>query len=274
VQDYMNKSRHNNRNAQQDRSGNGKVKGIDRRNTKVAQGLDEIANDQLVARQDYNLSWFKPTETQKAIIMSMCCNDLTAVQGSSGTGKSTTVIWQALQDLKRGMYKKILFIKTPAEQGDDQIGYLTGDANQKLEAHFFSMRSIFHTFMTKEKLRMEEKHERITFSIPNFVQGMTFDNCLIIIDEMQAISVDTVKLLLERAGEGSRVVCLGDKNQRYSAKKRSDGFSHFVDMITSVDENGKRESKEETMGYVEMTAKDNMRSDLSRRIVELYEKGL
>ncbi|CAH9014255.1 PhoH-like protein [Vibrio phage 501E54-1] len=268
-----NTTRHNNRNSQQDRSGKGKVKNVDRRKSKSQQGMNQIATDKLADNQDYNLSWFKPTDTQKDIIMSMCCNDLTAVQGSSGTGKSTTVIWQALQDLKRGMYKKVLFIKTPAEQGDDQIGYLSGDADQKLEAHFFSMRSIFHTFMSKEKLRMEEKHERIAFSIPNFVQGMTFDNCLIIIDEMQSISVDTTKLLLERTGEGSRVVCLGDKNQRYSAKKRTDGFSHFINMITEVNEDGVRESTEDTMGYVEMTAKDNMRSDLSRRVVELYETG-
>ncbi|AUR93344.1 PhoH-like protein [Vibrio phage 1.187.O._10N.286.49.F1] len=266
------KQRHSNRNAQQDRTGRGKVKFNDRHASKAQQGMDQIAADKLADSQDYNLVWFKPTPTQKDIIMSMCCNDLTAVQGSSGTGKSTTVIWQALQDLKRGMYKKVLFIKTPSEQGDDQIGYLTGDADQKLEAHFFSMRSIFHTFMSKEKLRMEEKHERISFSIPNFVQGMTFDNCLIIIDEMQSISVDTTKLLLERTGEGSRVVCLGDKNQRYSAKRRSDGFSHFVDMITEVNGDGVRETIEPTMGYVEMTAKDNMRSDLSRRIVELYEQ--
>lgn len=260
-----------NRQAIQKRKGKGKIKHLDNHQTKQQQGMEEIISEQQAASQDFNLGWFKPTPTQKDIIMSMCCNDLTAVQGSSGTGKSTTVIWQALQDLKRGMYNKILFIKTPSEQGDDQIGYLSGDADQKLEKHFEAMRSIFYTFMSKEKLRLEEKRERIQFNIPNFVQGMTFDNSLVIIDEMQAISVDTVKLLLERAGENTRVVCLGDKNQRYSAKKRSDGFSHFVSMITAVDENGVRESTEETMGYVEMTAKDNMRSELSRRIVELYE---
>ena len=124
-----NKQRHNNRNAQQDRSGRGKVKGLWDSRGKQAQGMDEIREEQNAASQDFDLDWFKPTDTQKDIIMSMCCNDLTAVQGSSGTGKSTTVIWQALQDMKRGMYKKVLFIKTPSEQGDDQIGYLSGDAD-------------------------------------------------------------------------------------------------------------------------------------------------
>jgi len=257
-------TRHNNRN--NDRKGK-----WDKKESRQNQGMDEIIKEQLVAKQEFDLSWFKPTDTQKDIIMSMCCNDLTACQGSSGTGKSTTVIWQALQDLKRGMYDKIIFIKTPSEMGSDQIGYLTGDANQKLEVHFESMRSIFHTFMSKEKLKLEEKRGKIEFTIPNFIQGKTFDNTLMIIDEMQTINIETAKLLLERAGQNTRVVCLGDKSQRYSAKKRSDGFTHFVEMITDINEDGIRESIEPTMGYVEMTSKDNMRSDLSRRIVELYE---
>lgn len=261
----MGDMRHSNRN-------NNRKGKWEKNQTKQAVGTEEIINEQQVASQDFNLSWFKPTTTQKDIIMSMCCNDLTAVQGSSGTGKSTTVIWQALQDMKRGMYDKVVFIKTPCESGSDQIGYLTGDANQKLEVHFESMRSIFHSFMTKEKLRLEEKRGRIEFTIPNFIQGKTFDRTLMIIDEMQSINVETTKLLLERAGLDTRVVCLGDKNQRYSAKKRSDGFTHFVEMITEVDEDGVRISKEGTMGYIEMTAKDNMRSELSRRIVELYEE--
>jgi hypothetical protein len=32
-------------------------------------------------------------------------------------------------------------------------------------------------------------------------------------------------------------------------------------------------SKEPLIGYVEMTAKDNMRSELSRRVVEIFEGG-
>ena len=63
---------------------------------------------------------------------------------------------------------------------------------------------------------------------------------------------------------------LGDKAQRYAAKKRLDGFTDFVDMITEVDEEG-RYSVEDLMGYVELPASENMRGELSRRIVTLYE---
>jgi predicted ribonuclease YlaK len=219
----------------------------------------------------FNLNWFQPTKIQQEICMSYYSNDLTAVQGSSGTGKSTTVIHLALTDLKDRRYRKIVFCKTPAELGDDKIGFLSGDATEKLSMHFEAMRSIFHTFMTKEKLKMEESHGNIEFTIPNFIAGKTIDNAILIMDESQLLSTKTTKLLLERAGKNCKVVILGDKSQAYACSHRTDGFTDFVKRITEVDENGVRYSIHPFMGFVEMKAGDNMRSELSRAIVELYE---
>lgn len=258
--------RHNNRNAQQDRSGKGKVKGVN----KQRQGEHQIHTESILSSQDFDLSWFKPTEGQKRIIYSMCVNDLTAVQAPSGTGKSTTVIHQGLLDLKKGVYKQILFIKTPDESGDDLIGYLSGNEETKLETHFESMRSIFHAFMSKEKLKLEEKRERIKFAIPNFIKGKTFDDTLIIIDEAQSLSPKTVKLCLERAGQETKVVILGDKRQNYSVKKRVDGFTDFIRKIT-YEGKGELVSCEDLMGVVVLSTEDNMRSRLSKRITQIYE---
>ena len=219
----------------------------------------------------YNLDWFEPTPIQGEIIESYLFNDLTAVQGSSGTGKSTTVIYQALCDLRDRHYQKIVFCKTPAELGDDKIGFLTGSADEKLKAHFDTMRGIFHTFMTKEKLVMDEANGMIEFTIPNFIAGRTIDNAILIIDEAQLMSVGTIKCVLERAGQNTKVVVLGDRYQTYAVKERTDGFSDFVERITEVEPNGQRASTQDTMGFIEMKAGDNMRSDLSRRIVGLYE---
>lgn len=239
---------------------------------RAAQAANTIADAERKHDSHFNLDWFEPTEIQKEIQMSYYSNDLTAVQGSSGTGKSTTVIHLALCDLHDRVYTKIVFCKTPAELGDDKIGFLSGDASEKLAMHFESMRGIFHTFMTKEKLKMEEAHGNIVFTIPNFIAGKTIDNAIFIIDEGQLLSSKTTKLLLERGGQNCKVVILGDKSQTYAASFRTDGFTDFVKRITKVDEDGNRVTKEPTMGFVEMKAGDNMRSDLSRRVVELYEE--
>lgn len=238
--------------------------------SRADRGNKELAEDARINREVYKLDWFVPTETQKEIKRSIYENPLTAVQGSSGCGKSTTAIHEGLRLLSSGQYKKLLFIKSPTECTDDMIGYLSGSETEKLSVHMEAMRTIFYDFMTKEKLAMEEKRGRIKFSIPNFEAGKTFYDSYIILDESQFYSPSTMKLLLERVHESSKVVVLGDKAQRYAAKKRPDGFTDFVEMITEVDEEG-RYSVEDLMGYVEMTAEDNMRGELSKRIVTLYE---
>ena len=53
---------------------------------------------------DYQLGWFRPTQEQSSICYSMQVNDLTVVQSVSGSGKSSTAIWQSLNLVKQGKY--------------------------------------------------------------------------------------------------------------------------------------------------------------------------
>lgn len=245
-----------------------------KRNThesKALEGTRLIVEEQKAQREEYKLDWFHPTEKQQEIIYSMVEDDLTIVSASSGCGKSTTVIYQALKELKLGSYKRILFVKTPNESSDDAIGYLPSDIDAKLMVHFEATKGIFQQFMSKAKLEMEEKRGRIVFKIPNFIQGSTWDDTLFILDEWQNCSPQITKLVMERAGKNSKICVMGDKRQRYSNKKRADGFTDFVNMVTSVDSEG-RYSTVDTIGYVEMFADDNMRSALSKLVVSLYEE--
>jgi len=241
-----------------------------RNENKNIRGKKEVMEEQRVMREGYDLNWFSPTEKQKEIVYSICDNDLTLCAASSGCGKTTTAVYQALKMLQEGSYKKILFVKTANESADDKIGYLPSNAEDKLAPHFEATRGVFRQFMSKAKLEMEEKRGRIRFDIPNFIQGSTHDDTIFIVDESQSISPPILKLLLERSGVNTICIVLGDKRQRYSKDKRADGFTDLVEMVTDIDEDG-RYSKIPTVGYVEMSAEDNMRSDLSKLIVSLYE---
>jgi phosphate starvation-inducible PhoH-like protein len=244
---------------------------MDVRAEKVNEGNRQIADETKAAGEKYNTGWFKPTEKQSSLIDSLHNNPLTLCDSSSGTGKSTTVIYHALKELASGHYRQIIFIKTPNESSDDAIGFLPNSADDKISVHMEATRSVFRDFMSKAKLELEEKKERIVLTIPNFIQGRTLTNCFVIIDEAQSISPNILKLLLERCGEGSTYAVLGDKFQCYSFKKRENGLRYLIDRVTEVNEEGVRVSKEPLIGYVEMTAKDNMRSELSRRVVEIFE---
>lgn len=250
---------------------------IDKRETKQVVASKELKEEFIAKNEDYRLGDFHFTQSQQHMAESFYENDLTAVQGSSGTGKTTTSVYLALLALKRGYARKIVFIKTPTESSDDPIGFLTGGANDKLLKHFEAMRGVFLNFMSPKKLEMEEKAGRIVFEIPNFMQGATLDDAIVVIDEAQQISPKRLKLLLERVGKRSKILLLGDKYQDYAFRKRDDGFSHFVNMITEETPQGKA-SIVNNMGYIVLPADENMRSELSRQIVSLYEdsfeKGL
>lgn len=215
---------------------------------------------------DYKLDQFYPTEKQTGLVQSMIHNDLTIANGRAGTGKTSTALWQAIRMLKTGEFRKLIFLKNPTEVGDDQIGFLSGDKKDKLVAHYNSTKRVFHQFVSPGKLESDISNGKIELEIPNYALGATWDNAIIIIDEAQLMSPDTIKLLLERTGANSKVVILGDVTQTYAVKKRANGLADLVERV--VDQEG--EPVVDFIGYVTLTSEDNMRSRLSQFITEVY----
>lgn len=242
----------------------------DRHEVRQSRGEDMVRSDQSIRREDYDLSWFHPTQAQNAIIRSMLEKECTLVDAPSGCGKSTTVIYQALKWLKSGDYRKIIFIKSPSTLSLDEVGFL-GTNEAKFDFPLMAMRSIFESFMSKEKLEMEEKLGRIEFMFPLWLGGQTFSNSLVLVDEMQWFDPATTKLVLERCDASCKVVCMFDGKQRYTTRWREDGSKFLVDKVTAVGEDGIRYVKEPLFGYVKMTHNENRRGALSKRITELFD---
>lgn len=220
----------------------------------------------------WTLDWFQPSGDQDLIVNSIDDNDLTLVEAPSGCGKSTTVLWKALNDYRTGVFKKVYLIKTPSEAGDDLIGFLAGDKKSKLESHMDSMKTIFHQFMTKEKLENDMSAGNIVLDIPNYMLGCTIDHSVIIIEEGQTCSPATIKLVTERAGVGTKVVIVGDPKQSYSVKRRPNGLRDLVERTTRDDHGYLVSRYPNTVGYIRLESNNNMRSDLSRFITEIYEE--
>lgn len=235
------------------------------RDTSNQQVISRYQEKNVETTPDYKLGNFTPTEKQSEIVRSIEQNDLTVVNGKAGTGKTSTALWTAIKKLKQGETRKIIFIKNPTEVGDDQIGFLTGDKKDKLSAHYATTKRIFHQFVSPGKLETDISNGKIELEIPNYALGATWDNAIVIIDEAQLMSPDTVKLLLERTGENTKVVLLGDVTQTYAVKNRQNGLADFVKRVT-VD----GIPKVDFIGYVTLESKENMRSRLSQFITELY----
>lgn len=242
----------------------------DKHESRTARGTELVRSDREINREDYNIGWFHPTQAQNEIIRSMLEKPCTLVDSKSGCGKSTTVIYQALKMLKTGEYEKIVFIKTPTQLGVDDVGFL-GTNEAKFDYPLAPMRGIFESFMSKEKLAMEEKRGKIEFLFPNWLGGATLSRSLILVDEFQWFTPEMAKLVLERADDTSKVVCMFDSKQRYASKQRPDGAKDLLDRVTKVDESGVRYVTESLFGYVKMDSSENRRGALSKRVTEIYD---
>lgn len=242
----------------------------DRHDQRELRGVVQEVNNLRSSNEKYSLDWFKPQGRQQDIVDAIDQYDWVGVQAPSGCGKTTTVVWKALSLLGKG-YRKIVFVKNPTEAGDDQIGFLTGGESSKLEPHFDSMRGVFLDFMNKGKLESDEKNLNIQFKIPNFLLGATISDAVVILDECQTYSPNTLKLLMERVDDSCKLILLGDRMQQYSVKKRTDGFTDLLNRITDVDDKG-RYSVEPLFKYVELTTNENKRGAISKRVTEIYSK--
>lgn len=122
--------------------------------------------------QKYDLDWFKPRGRQVEIMDAVDTHDWVAVEAPSGSGKTTALLWKALNLIQQGKYRRLVFVRGVMEVGDDCIGYLKGSEEDKLSA-LDSTRWLFLDFMSKGKLECEEKAGNIVFKIPNFLLGAT-----------------------------------------------------------------------------------------------------
>ena len=237
---------------------------------KESRGLQQQAILNHNKYQKYDLDWFKPRGRQVEIMDAVDTHDWVAVEAPSGSGKTTALLWKALNLIQQGKYKRLVFVRGVMEVGDDCIGYLKGSEEDKLSTHFDSTRELFLDFMPKGKLECEEKAGNIVFKIPNFLLGATIQpDTIYFLNECQTFSPMTLKLLMERVSDGCKLLMDADRQQTYAIKKRKDGFSDFIDKVTEVDEDG-RYSIEPLFKYVKLTTNENQRGAISKRVTELY----
>ena len=149
--------------------------------------------------------------------------------GPAGTGKTMLAVQFGIKLFQEGKFDKIV-VTRPAVSVDEDLGFLPGTLNEKMAPW---TRPIFDVlgeyYQTKEIAKMLEEGV-IEISPLAYMRGRTFKNAYIVADEMQNATVNQMKMLLTRLGEGSKMVVTGDLAQ---ADRVSDnGLINFCNLLT------------------------------------------
>ena len=185
------------------------------------------------------------------------------VYGAAGTGKTFCALYKALYDCLKETpsYENVYIVRSLV--ATREIGFLPGDHEDKS-----SLYQIPYKNMVKYMFEMGsdkdfealygalKAQETIKFWSTSFVRGVTLDNAVIIIDEMQNLNFHELDSIITRVGENTRIVFCGDAMQSDLTKtNEKNGIHDFMRIL---------EAMEEDFTLVEMGVDDICRSGLVR----------
>ena len=197
---------------------------------------------------------------------------LIIASGPAGTGKTLFPTQYAAQLLARPNTK--IIVTRPLICVDEELGYLPGGINQKMDPWTIPIFDVLREFFTQEMLDRFVAEKRIEVVPLAFMRGRTFKNTLIIGDELQNTSVKQMLMLLTRLGENSKIVITGDVNQ---CDHTENGMLDFIGRLEKKYNRKQNPYFEEAlmsdgMALVEMSAEDVQRSRLITTILDVYDK--
>lgn len=178
-----------------------------------------------------------------------------ALHGVAGTGKTFIALYKALEEIldKSNPFDKVIIVRS-AVQGRD-IGHLPGDIEGKLEIYKQPYVQICDTLFGRRDAysRLEEQHA-IEFISTSFIRGMTFDDAIIIVDEMQNCNFSELQTVITRVGHRSKIIFCGDYRQTDLARLKNDvsGIKKFLEIASAMPSHTR----------IEFTVNDIVRSSL------------
>ncbi|ABC28584.1 predicted ATPase related to phosphate starvation-inducible protein PhoH [Hahella chejuensis KCTC 2396] len=178
----------------------------------------DLSRDKLLQQEAWGLT---PRDIYQAVALQLLLDPdihLVNLTGAAGSGKTILALAAAIEmTVASKRYKRI--IVTRSTQGlDEDIGFLPGTEAEKMEPWLGAITDNLEALHHDDE-NMSASVEYILQKVPiqfkslNYIRGRSFQHSLIVIDECQNLTPHQVKTIITRAGNGSKVVCLGNLAQ-------------------------------------------------------------
>lgn len=226
----------------------------------------------------------------EAMMMDWEKASLVIVKGPAGTAKTFIALAVGLESvLEKNMYSQnILISRSPTETGE-KIGYLPGDEAAKIGPYMRGVMDNLRQLIrpSSNKLSQEQnswetkKKQRVNYGKPEYeedgkiffergiinfeaigyIRGRTITDTYIIIDEAQNLTPTEMKTIITRAGEGTKLIIIGDPQQidRPELNERYNGLSYASERMKG----------EPFCWQITMEEEESVRSHMAKRAAML-----
>lgn len=176
--------------------------------------------------------------------------------GPAGTGKSYQACKFATELMRNepNKYKHLYITRPFVPVEGENLGFLPGTLEEKMNpwvSHLLSF--CYHIPM-----------RNVQMTTLGHMRGITYEDSIIIADEMQNSTPHQMKTLLTRIGENTKVIITGDVTQCDLTEVELDGLS---DLIQKLDPDSSMTT------HIEFTNDDVRRSEFVKYILQLYQSS-
>jgi PhoH-like ATPase len=146
---------------------------------------------------------------------------IVALDGRAGTGKTLLAIAAGLEQVvERRLYERLAVYRPLVPVGRAEVGFLPGGLDEKLDPWMSAIHDAI-VALTEEGSSHDarqlvdelEARGQLTLESVTFLRGRSLQRQLVIIDEAQNLEPTTLKTILTRIGEQTKIVFTGDTSQ-------------------------------------------------------------
>jgi phosphate starvation-inducible protein PhoH and related proteins len=238
----------------------------------VAQELEIMEHD-LEAQKEgprrktwshHDITTFRPVNARQTEALESWVNgDNLALLGSAGTGKTLLACYAAASVVFRRDEKqdRIVIVRSAVESR--RIGFLPGTMEEKLAAYEQPyMDALTWLFTRKSTYDDMKAAAKLEFHSTSFLRGVTWDNAVIVLDEVQNMTFHELNTVLTRIGQNSRVIITGDTRQcDFEGTKEESGLPKFLEIVKDI----------KGFGVIEFNRHDIVRSGFVRSWITAVE---
>jgi PhoH-like ATPase len=144
-----------------------------------------------------------------------------ALDGRAGTGKTIMAVAAGLEQVvEQRRYERLAIYRPLVPVGRAEVGFLPGGLDEKLDPWMSAIHDALVALTDRRSSRdartlIDELTTRGTLSLESvtFLRGRSLHRQFTIVDEAQNLEPTTLKTILTRIGEGTKVVFTGDTSQ-------------------------------------------------------------
>lgn len=187
----------------------------------VEQGVVTILHLQRSALMEQHAWGLKPINIHQAVALHLLLDPdvhLVTLTGAAGSGKTILALAAAIEmTVEQRCFNKIIATRSTPPLAEDH-GFLPGTEEEKMDPWLGAINDNIEALHLNDEnpsgsIEYVKERANIQFKALNYIRGRSFQRSLILIDESQNLTPHQMKAIITRAGEGSKVVCLGNLAQ-------------------------------------------------------------